>query len=402
MPHGKYSFRFDMIHSTHRAAFDGKYEGRRVLVTGATGFKGSWLCQWLASLGAKVAGLSIDLPSDPCHFNTIGLKDVIADHRLDIGNLPHVRSVFDSFQPEVVFHLAAQALVRRSYDDPVNTFTTNVLGTVNLLEAVRHCPTVEAVVMITSDKCYENIEQAAGYIEKDRVGGKDPYSASKGCAELVISSYTRSFFKAPNRWLGQSEVATTTRPLIAIGRAGNVIGGGDWAADRIIPDCVRAWYSDERPIIRSPHATRPWQHVLEPLSGYLWLGARLLQGERQHHGDAYNFGPQPDVDETVLRLIEAIRSHWPEAPKPDVRPPPNMLPEAGLLRLNCSKAAEHLNWSATLDFNQTAQFTALWYRAYQDSPDQIAQITEEQIRNYTSIASNQNASWATSKAPHHN
>jgi CDP-glucose 4,6-dehydratase len=376
--------------------FDGAFAGRRVLVTGATGFKGSWLCAWLHAMGATVRGISIDLPSAPAHFTAIRLAEKIEDIRADVRDAALMRRLVDEYQPEFVFHLAAQALVRRSYADPVTTFATNMLGTVHLLEAVRHCPTVRAAVFVTSDKCYENMEQHAGYLETDRLGGQDPYSASKGGAEIVFSSYARSFFGAPNHWVpGHGAVAAPGGPFIASGRAGNVIGGGDWAEDRIVPDCVRAWLAGQVPLIRSPHATRPWQHVLEPLSGYLWLAARLAQGGTPLHGDSYNFGPRPEVNETVLTLIETLRRHWPEAVRPDVRPPANPKPEAGLLRLDCTKAQRDLAWEATLGFEETARFTAEWFRAYAADPAAARGITQKQIDDYVTLARARGRRWAS-------
>jgi CDP-glucose 4,6-dehydratase len=375
--------------------FNGAYAGRRVLVTGATGFKGSWLCAWLRAMGATVRGISIDLPGTPAHFTAIGLDRDIEDIRADVRDAAATRRLITEFQPEFVFHLAAQALVRRSYADPITTFATNVLGPVHVLDAVRNSASVKAVVIITSDKCYENIEQSAGYHEDDRVGGKDPYSASKGAAEIVFSSYARSFFGAPNRRLGEQPAAGQRPPFLASARAGNVIGGGDWAEDRIVPDCVRAWLGGRPPVIRSPQATRPWQHVLEPLSGYLWLGARLAAGEVALHGDSFNFGPRAEVDETVIRLIDALRRHWPEAVAPEVHAPPPGLHEAGLLRLDCTKAEKILAWRATLEFAETARFTAAWFRAYAADPAAARRTTQAQIEEYVSLAQQRGLAWAS-------
>jgi CDP-glucose 4,6-dehydratase len=375
------------------ALFHGAFAGRRVLVTGATGFKGSWLCCWLRQLGATVRGISLDLPSEPSHFATIGLATDIEDLRLDVRDAAATIRVIREFRPDFVFHLAAQALVRRSYADPLTTFSTNVLGTLHVLEALRECPTLRAGVIITSDKCYENIEQIPGYLETDRLGGKDPYSASKGAAEVVYSSYVRSFFGAANRWTHE-QPAPRSGGLIASARAGNVIGGGDWAADRIVPDCVRAWLAGQGPVIRSPHATRPWQHVLEPLSGYLWLAARLAEGAHEMHGDSFNFGPRAEVNETVLALIHALRRHWPEAAEPIVHAPPPGLHEAGLLRLDCTKAETQLAWRATLEFEETARFTAEWFRAYAAAPAGVRAVTEAQIGAYVDLARSRGLAWA--------
>lgn len=380
------------------APFDGVFADRRVLVTGATGFKGSWLCEWLVGLGAKVCGLSIDLPSEPNHFSILGLPQRITDVRADVRDGAAVKATIERFQPEIVLHLAAQALVRLSYREPVTTFTTNVVGTIQMLEALRHAPSVHAAVFITSDKCYENIEQASGYAEHDRLGGKDPYSASKAAAEIAFSSYARSFFGAANRWVPASPSAARSAVLLASARAGNVIGGGDWAEDRIVPDCMRAWIRGEHPIIRSPRATRPWQHVLEPLSGYLWLAAQLWQRAEQHHGDSFNFGPRPEVNESVIHLIDALRRSWPSAPAPQAREPVPPLPEAGLLQLDCTHAREQLQWSATLNFEETARFTAEWYRRYQQSPSDAAVCTARQINDYTVFARQRSIRWAAGPA----
>ena len=270
------------------------YEGRRVFVTGHTGFKGSWLTAWLLQMGAEVAGFSDAVPTAPSHFDVIGLGGRIRDYRGDVRDRKALVEAMREFKPEIVFHLAAQALVRASYDNPADTIEVNAMGTLNVLEAVRVTPSVEAVVSITSDKAYRNDEWVWGYRETDHLGGYDPYSASKGCAEIIAHSYFKSFFGDP-----------VNAPYCATTRAGNVIGGGDWAADRIVPDCARAWSEGREVEIRSPHATRPWQHVLEPLSGYLWLGAKLFAAHRDavkagkgdgcHEGfrldgEAFNFG----------------------------------------------------------------------------------------------------------------
>ena len=285
--------------------FANAYQGRRVFVTGHTGFKGSWLAAWLTRLGATVAGFSDGIPTEPSHFAAMHLGAHLEDLRGDIRDRQGMVDAVRRFKPEVVFHLAAQALVRKSYEDPAGTFEANMLGTMNVLEAVRACPSVRAVVMITSDKCYRNDGWVWGYRETDHLGGADPYSASKGCAEIIAHSYFQSFFKEG--------------PACATVRAGNVIGGGDWAQDRIVPDCARAWAEGRAVQIRSPWATRPWQLVLEPLSGYLWLGARLLDNGNapfDPRGQAYNFGPAADVNNTVAEVVEP----WPgatTAPKPD-------------------------------------------------------------------------------------
>ena len=357
------------------------FHGRRVLVTGHTGFKGSWLCQWLLDLGAEVAGYSIDLPSTPCNFEVLGLQRHLQDFRGDVRDAEALARAFGDFRPEIVFHLAAQALVRTSYDEPKLTFDTNLGGTVNVLEAVRTTPSVRSAVFITSDKCYENVEWDYGYREADRLGGKDPYSASKACAEIAISAYARSFLLSE----GKRIVST---------RAGNVIGGGDWAKDRIVPDCVRAWVAGDVPLIRSPEATRPWQHVLEPLSGYLWLAAGLETGREGLVGEAFNFGPRAEVNQPVATLIGEMRRTWDAGGWRGNPEGTTGKPEAGLLKLSCDRALARLGWQATMGFSETVTMTAAWYRAYYGHADDMSRFTMEQIRSYARLARERGMTWA--------
>jgi CDP-glucose 4,6-dehydratase len=357
------------------------FRGQRVLVTGHTGFKGSWLSYWLLELGAEVAGFSLDLPSTPCNFEVLGLRDRVRDYRGDVRDLAAIKSVFDEFRPQTVFHLAAQAIVRTSYDDPKTTFDTNLGGTVNMLEVLRLAPEARTAVFITSDKCYENVEWEFGYRESDRLGGKDPYSASKACAEIAINSYARSFLLADG-----CRIAST--------RAGNVIGGGDWARDRIIPDCIRAWTSDEIPVIRSPQATRPWQHVLEPLSGYLWLAARLTAGDDGLAGEAFNFGPSANVNQPVSRLIDEMLLTWSDRAwqrDPDAA---GVKPEAGLLKLCCDKALHRLGWRATLEFEETVAMTAAWYRSHNEGQADMKAFAKGQIQAFVQMARERSLPWA--------
>jgi CDP-glucose 4,6-dehydratase len=356
------------------------YLGKRVLVTGHTGFKGSWLTLWLLQLGAEVAGLSAYLPSDPCNFEVLDLETHVRHHVGDIRDFDQVRQVFDDFQPHVVFHLAAQAIVRRSYDDPKLTFDTNVGGTVNVLECIRQHDFVEAGVIITSDKCYRNREWVWGYRENDPFGGDDPYSASKGCAEIVINSYCESFFNGEKG------------PRIASTRAGNVIGGGDWAEDRIVPDCVRAWSEGGEVIVRNPLSTRPWQHVLEPLSGYLWLGVLLGQNEVTT-GNAFNFGPKTEVIQPVETLVKAFRKFWDKA-QWKIGGEESSKQQSRLLKLCCDKALFMLNWEAVLSFDETIEFTALWYRHFYEKREDMFEIGTQQIRKYCSLANAKGMQWA--------
>jgi CDP-glucose 4,6-dehydratase len=278
--------------------FGDAYRGRKVLVTGHTGFKGSWLCAWLLELGADVIGYSLYLPSTPANFEVLNLRERLEDVQGDVRDIDHLRQVFQHHSPEIVFHLAAQAITRKSYDIPRETFFTNLGGTVNVLESLRASESVKAGVIITSDKCYQNVEWVWGYRENDRLGGDDPYSASKACAEIACHSYIKSFFSSRGF------------PLLSTARAGNVIGGGDWALDRIVPDMVRAFSSGQSLEIRSPGATRPWQHVLEPLSGYLWLGANLLRENQQVAWGAFNFGPSSEVNRSVAGLNQEFLKTW--------------------------------------------------------------------------------------------
>ena len=275
-----------------------KFKNKTILITGHTGFKGSWLCSWLTFLGAKVVGLSIDIPTKPSHFSSSMLGGMVEDHRLDIQDTTAIKKLVNEIQPDFVFHLAAQALVRKSYENPLETIAINAIGTASILDAIRFLDKEVVAVIITSDKVYDNVEWAWGYREVDKIGGKDPYSASKGMAELAIRSYIECFFKRPD-----------SNVKIGIARAGNVIGGGDWALDRIVPDCMRAWSKNELVEIRSPKSTRPWQHVLEPLSGYLTLALNLDESSN-NHGEAYNFGPPANQNFPVDELIIEMSKYW--------------------------------------------------------------------------------------------
>ena len=356
------------------------YRGRRVLVTGHTGFKGSWLTLWLKSLGATVAGYSSDVPTQPSNFDLLGLKKHISHYVGDIRDRARLAEVMDEFRPEFVFHLAAQALVRRSYADPTETFETNVMGMVNVLECVRTRPWIEVAVMITSDKAYRNDEWCWGYRETDALGGHDPYSNSKSCADLVAQSYFHSFLQH-----------TPTR--LAITRAGTVIGGGDWAADRIVPDCIRALSKGESVSIRSPQATRPWQHVLEPLSGYLLLGARLWQKGAGLNGEAFNFGPDAGVDQTVGELLDAMGKRWPSVKWQVPAGAEQGGHEAMLLKLSCDKALFHLKWQAVLQFPETVAMTVDWYRNWYEGREEAYAYTLNQIEYFSRLAAQKGAVW---------
>ena len=364
--------------------FKSIFKNKKVLVTGHTGFKGSWLCAWLDHLGAEVVGLSDDVVSNPSNYLASSISDFVKDYRVDIRDTAKVVSVIQETQPDFVFHLAAQALVRPSYEDPIGTLTTNAIGTANVLEALRFLDNKVVAVMITSDKAYDNVEWVWGYRETDSIGGKDPYSASKGMAELAIRSYVESFF---------SGLDSNVR--VGITRAGNVIGGGDWAIDRIVPDCMEAWAGGETVDIRSPHATRPWQHVLEPLSGYLVLAADLVQSSK-NHGEAYNFGPSADQNYPVSKLIDEMSIYWDQVRWNDISNNKGHVHEAGLLKLNCDKSLFDLQWHSTLQFEETVKMTVEWYKAYYQNQEQsMYDFTIDQIELYTKAAKLKGVSWAS-------
>lgn len=359
------------------------FSGKTVLVTGHTGFKGSWLTVWLRRLGAKVIGLSLDIPTQPSHFEELGIAGDIGDHRVDVRKSGDVLDLVASIKPDIVFHLAAQPLVRRSYRAPLEAFETNALGTANILEALRIAEHPCTAVMITSDKCYDNVEWTWGYRETDRLGGKDPYSGSKGAAELVIRSYCASYFNDSD-----------SKVRVAVGRAGNVVGGGDWAEDRIVPDCIRAWVQGNAVEIRNPNATRPWQHVLEPLSGYLWLAA-LLQERGDLNGEAFNFGPSVYEDYPVIELLRALERTWSGKAGHRVVGAANGSAEASLLKLNCDKAFARLAWRSTLAFAEMIALTGQWYDAYYRRDRQsVLTLTEAQIEQYENLAKSRGLSWA--------
>ena len=338
--------------------FDNFYHGKKVLVTGHTGFKGSWLCIWLKELGAEVVGVGLEPYSAKDNFVLSGIGNKIkADIRADIRNLKRMKEIFADCQPEIVFHLAAQPLVRLSYEIPVETYETNVMGTVNVMEAIRATDSVKVGVMITTDKCYDNKEQLAGYKEDDPFGGYDPYSSSKGACEIAIQSWRRSFFNP-------KEYGKTHHVCLASVRAGNVIGGGDWAKDRIIPDCIRA-LEEGKPIeIRSPKAVRPWEHVLEPLSGYMLL-AKKMWGNPTEYCEGWNFGPEQDSVLTVWEVASAIVENFGKGKLLDVSNT-DSVHEANLLMLNIDKAKTRLGWRPRLNAKQCAVLTSDWYKRYRN------------------------------------
>lgn len=359
--------------------FGNAYKSKKVFVTGNTGFKGSWLNLWLMKLGANVRGYSLNLPTDPNHHEILHLDfETISG---DVRNLSKLQSSIEAFQPDIVFHMAAQSLVRKSFQNPVETFETNVMGTVNVFEACRKTDHARAIVNITSDKCYENQEWIWGYRENDPVGGHDPYSASKGCAELLTTSYRKSFFPL-------EDYQKSHQILVASVRAGNVIGGGDWGDNRLVPDIMRAASQNKRVQIRSPQATRPWQHVLEPLAGYLLLGQQLLEGKREFSG-AWNFGPPDEGYQNVLAVVRELQKHWSNINyqiKTDEKNPH----EANLLKLDCSKVYAKLKWKSVWSSPTTFAKTAQWYKTYYESGHVLS---EEQLTKYLTDAQHQQISW---------
>ena len=364
-------------------AFANFYKDKKVLITGHTGFKGSWLTVWLLKLGAKVIGISKDIPTKPSMFEKLKLEEKMEHHFEDIRDLETMQKIIGEVKPDLLFHLAAQPIVSLSYSDPIETISSNVMGTANILEALKTSNHNCTVVMITSDKAYDNVEQVWGYKEDDKMGGKDIYSGSKGMAELVIKSYYHSFLKDEK-----------CNIRLSIGRAGNVIGGGDWAKDRIVVDCMEAWSDGKSVEIRSPEATRPWQHVLEPLSGYLNL-AEALHVDDSLHGEAFNFGPRAEQNHTVQQLLNDLSEYWHFESVDDAYRVTDNIPfhEAGLLKLNCDKALFYLKWQSNLEYRDTIRFTSEWYYDFYKRDIDIYSKTIEQISQYESMAKEKGLKW---------
>lgn len=353
--------------------FNGFFAGKRVLVTGHTGFKGSWLSIWLHELGAEVIGVAKDPYTDRDNYVLSGLKDKITDIRGDITDGEQMKDIFKQYQPEIVFHLAAQPLVRLSYEIPVETYQTNVMGTINIMEAMRSTDSVKVGVMITTDKCYDNKEQIWGYRENEPMGGYDPYSSSKGAAEIAINSWRRSFFN-PDDYGKKHHVS------ISSVRAGNVIGGGDWALDRIIPDCIKALEEDQPIEIRSPKAIRPWQHVLEPLSGYMLLASKMWT-EPTKYCEGWNFGPNTESIADVWTVASEVVKDYGKGELKDVSDP-HALHEANLLMLDINKAKFKLGWTPRMNLKECVALTVGWYREYQNQP--VYTLCKDQIKEYIS------------------
>jgi CDP-glucose 4,6-dehydratase len=371
-------------------AFGGAFRGRRVFLTGHTGFKGGWMALWLAELGAEVHGYSLEPPTDPSLFVDARVESVLASHTIgDVRDAAGLSAALTAARPEVVIHMAAQPLVRLSYDAPAETYEVNVMGTVKLLDAVRGVDSVRVCQVVTSDKCYENREWVYGYRENDPMGGFDPYSSSKGCAELVVSAYRRSFF--PVEGIDRHGVSLSTV------RAGNVIGGGDWALDRIVPDCIRALAAGDSVLVRNPRAVRPWQHVLEPVAGYLHLAATQLSAPALG-ADGWNFGPLAAGSVPVADIVETLTGEWgggewhTPAPAPGAAAPH----EAHLLKLDITKAQTVLGWRPVYEVREAVAETTRWYRARHDAGSAFdgGALCREQIGRYTERAAEVGAGWA--------
>jgi len=353
--------------------FNNVYKGKKVLVTGHTGFKGSWLSIWLKELGAEVIGYSLDPYAEKDNFVLSHLSEKIVDIRGDIRDRKHLRKVFDKYQPEIVFHLAAQPLVRLSYDIPVETYETNLMGTINILEEIRNCENTKIGIMITTDKCYENKEQIWGYRENEAFGGYDPYSSSKGACEIAIQSWRNSFFNPKDYEKHGKSIASV--------RAGNVIGGGDWAKDRIVPDCIRALEEGKDIEIRSPKSIRPWEHVLEPLSGYLLLGQKMMEDPIKYC-EGWNFGPNLDAIVNVWEVAEKIVKNYGKGNLKDISDP-NALHEAKLLLLDITKSRFELGWKPTLTIDESIELTAEWYKRY--ISEDVYQLCVKQINKFSKL-----------------
>tara|TARA_Y100000590_G_scaffold457187_1_gene609299 strand:+ start:2376 stop:3464 length:1089 start_codon:yes stop_codon:yes gene_type:complete len=346
---------------------------KTVIVTGHTGFKGSWLALWLNTMGAKVIGISINTLPDHSHFKAIKLQNKIKNIKMDIRNLKGLRKIFKKYKPDFVFHLAAQSLVKKSYLNPIYTWNTNTIGSLNVLESLRSLKKECTAIIITSDKSYKNLEIKRGYKEEDILGGKDPYSASKASAELLVQSYVSSFFS-----LKKNKIS------IGVARAGNVIGGGDWSENRLIPDCIKSWSKNKRVLLRNPNSTRPWQHVLEAVGGYLKFAA-VLKKNKKLHGEAFNFGPNHNSNYTVLFLVKLMRKFWDKVSWKVETKNRKSFYESNLLKLNTNKAKNILKWKSVLTISETIYMVTDWYKTYYLNPKKMFNISANQIKKYENL-----------------
>ena len=361
--------------------FNNCFKGKKILVTGNTGFKGSWLSLWLLELGADVYGLANGIPTNPSMYKVLGLSDKINHYDADVRDYEQVKNIIQEVAPDFIFHLAAQSVVSKSYNDPLETISTNVIGTSVVLETLRHYKNDCVAIIITSDKCYDNLEWEWGYREIDTLGGKDLYSGSKASAEIIFNSFFNSFFNNHNNI------------RVVTARAGNVIGGGDWTKDGIVSDCMKAWGQGKPADIRSPKATRPWQHVLEPLSGYLRL-AQVLNETDSLNGESFNFGPRSQNNHTVIDLLNDLSKYWELSHEPYRILENVSFHEAGLLKLNCDKAIFHLDWQATMGYEDTTKFTSDWYNHYYSGTIDMVDFTLSQIIGYENISKQRGNKWS--------
>lgn len=348
------------------------FRNKKIIITGHTGFKGSWLTAWINLLGGKILGISNGLVSNPSHYKLLNLEKKIINKNIDIRNLNKLKKIIKQYQPDFVFHLAAQALVKEAFNNPLKTWSTNTFGTINVLESLRQLKKKCSVVIITSDKCYENLEIKRGYHENDKLGGMDPYSASKASADIAIKSFVNSFFSHKNN-----------KVYIATARAGNVIGGGDWSSDRLIPDCVKSWSKKKKVLIRSPYSTRPWQHVLEAIHGYIILAINLNKN-KQFHGEAFNFGPTKDKDYNVMSVVKIMKDYWKDVSWGFAKKN-KFYKESNLLKLNSKKSIKKLNWKCILTFRETIFFVIDWYKNFYMNPKGVYKLTIKQILNFQKI-----------------
>ena len=353
--------------------FNKAFKNKKVLITGHTGFKGSWLSIWLKILGAKILGISNGIPTFPSHYKLLDLDKKILNKKLDIRNLILLKKTIKNFQPDYVFHLAAQSIVNLSYKDPISTWSTNTIGTINLLQSLRQLKKKCVAVIITSDKCYENLEIKRGYSENDRLGGKDPYSASKASADIAIKSFINSFFSHKNN-----------KVLIATARAGNVIGGGDWSPNRLIPDCVRSWSKKKKVLIRNPRSTRPWQHVLEVIHGYIVLAINLKK-HSSLHGEVFNFGPKSYQNYKVITVVKLMKKYWKNVSWQINKADNRNFKESSLLKLDSQKAKKKLKWWPLLTFRESIFLVANWYKNYYSNLKNTYSFTSSQIQFYQKI-----------------
>lgn len=346
------------------------FRNKKIIITGHTGFKGSWLTLWLSILGGRILGISNGFVSQPSHYKLLDLKKKIIDKNIDIRNLNRLKKIIKNYSPDFFFHLAGQSIVKKSYENPADTWSTNTIGTINVLESLRQLKKKCVAVIITSDKCYENLEIKRGYHEQDKLGGKDPYSASKASADIAIRSYINSFFFHKNN-----------KVFIATARAGNVIGGGDWSSNRLIPDCVRSWSKGKKVLIRSPNSTRPWQHVLEAIYGYIVLATNLNK-KPILHGEIFNFGPSNYKNYKVISVVELMKKYWENVSWKLCKKNNKNFKESSLLKLNSQKAKKKLKWRSVLTFKENISLVANWYKNFYLNPKKTFKLTSGHIEFY--------------------